>query len=137
MTKGPARIWRQESMKYPRFVAALALLPCSYALVAAGLSARDYGTAIFWAAPARINYCGRRYVRAPETVHGAPRFFTARDTGTTAGTTWRRIGRTFASRPIYATVLVHPANNGLCAGTLFVPASGRGNYVEYALSGGP
>src|SRR5689334_20886034 len=26
MTKGAARIWRQESMKYPRFVAALALL---------------------------------------------------------------------------------------------------------------
>src|SRR6266566_1923507 len=33
------------------------------ALVAAGLSARDYGTPSFWAAPDRVNYCGRRYYR--------------------------------------------------------------------------
>jgi hypothetical protein len=118
-------------------VAALVGLACAYSLAAAALSARDYGTVAFWAAPDRIDYCGRRYYRAPRTVHGTPRFFAARDRGTTAGTTWRMIGRTFALRPIEATVLVHPVNNVLCAGTLFVPSVGRGNYAQYELSGGP
>ena len=104
--------------------------------VCAALSARDYGTFAFWAVPNRIDYCGRRYDRAPQSVHGTHRFFSARDTGSTSGTKWREIGRTFALRPIYGTLLLHPVDNGVCAGTLFVAISGRGNYVQYALSGG-
>jgi hypothetical protein len=118
-------------------VAVLVVVLGSYVLVAAALSRRDYGTFAFWGAPDRINYCGRRYVRAAKTVHGTPQYFAARDTGTTAGTTWRMIGRTFALRPIEATVLVHPVNNVLCAGNLYVPTFGSGNYAEYELSGGP
>jgi len=123
---------------HPRRVAALVVAALVLGVGGcAALSARDYGTFAFWAAPNRIDYCGRRFVRSSAPVHGTPRFFTARDTGTTSGTDWRKIGRTFALRPIYATVLLHPAKNGVCAGTLFVGASGRGSYVQYVLSGGP
>ena len=117
-------------------VVALVILFTS-GLVAVALSAKDYGTPAFWAAPDRINYCGRRYDRGPGSVHGTARYFVHRDTGSTAGVRWQRIGRTFVLRPIYATVLLHPMAKTLCAGSLFVPIIGRGNYVEYELSGGP
>ena len=118
--------------------AALLVVLGVYGVVAAGLSQRDYGTMAFWAAPDRIDYCGRRYYRGPGSENGTARSFFARDTGTTAGVRWQRVGHTFALRPIYATVkLVHTVPGEPCAGRLYVPIVGRGKYVEYDLSGGP
>jgi hypothetical protein len=48
---------------------------------------------------------------------------------------WQRIGRTFALHPIYATVLDNPSPGNLCAGDLFIEASGKGNYIRYEMSG--
>ena len=105
--------------------------------VAAGLSAKDFGTPAFWAAPARIEYCGRRYDRSHGSVYGTASDFVRRGTGSTTGVRWQRVGRTFWLRPVYATVLVHPVPNELCAGSLFVPIAGHARYAEYELSGGP
>lgn len=106
-------------------------------VAATGLSAKDYGTLAFWAAPSHIGYCGRQFDKAHGSTYGTTRYFVQRDTGSTAGVRWQRIGRTFGLRPIYATMLVHPVRGGVCAGTLFVPLAGHGHYVEYELSGGP
>ncbi len=103
--------------------------------VAAGLSAKDYGTVAFWGTPDHITYCGRDYNRSSTSVHGTPEHFVYLDRG--APTHWKRIGRTFAMHPIYATVLVQPVPGQLCAGTLYVPTHRSGSYVSYELSGGP
>src|SRR3954468_18584037 len=101
-------------------------------VVAVGRSTKDYGTPAFWAAPDRVNYCGRRYYRIAKTVNGSPTEFVHSQ----PGTTWRAIGRTFGLRHIYATVVPHPQANVLCAGSVYV-ARPLGGYTAYDLSGGP
>ena len=57
-------------------------------------------------------------------MQGTPKYFVYLDRG--APTHWRRIGRTFALHPIYATVLDDPVPGSLCAGDLYIHASGKG-----------
>jgi hypothetical protein len=104
-----------------------------YLVVATALSRRDYATIAVWSAPNRINYCGRRYY-AGGVVRGSPKSLMA---STTGQPTWRMVGRTFALRPIEAPVFAPTAETSVCAMTLYVPEWGRGNYIEYSLSGGP
>src|SRR4051794_32292882 len=118
-----------------RVVVAVLVVLLGLMVVAVGRSAKDYGTPAFWAAPDRINYCGRQYHRNAGAVHGTPRYFVYLDRN--VPTRWQRIGRTFALRPIYATVMVHPTPGKLCAGDLYIATSGRHKYIGYELSGGP
>jgi hypothetical protein len=118
-----------------RILGVLLAILAVFSIVMAGLSDKDYGTPAFWAAPSHINYCGREFHRNAGSVHGTPKYFVYLDRG--APTSWQRIGRTFALHPIYATVLDNPVPGKLCAGNLYIRASGTGNYIRYELSGGP
>lgn len=127
-----------KAVRRRRWIAAFRVLVgavCCALIVLSGLSAKDYGTLSFWSAPDRINYCGRQYHRNAGSVHGTPNYFVYLDRN--VPTRWQRIGRTFALSPIHATVMVHPTPGKLCAGDLYIPTSGRDNYIRYELSGGP
>ena len=106
-----------------RIVVGVLVMFLALGLVAAGLSAKDYGTPAFWAPPDRINFCGRRYYRDSHAI--------VRNRAT-----WRPIGHTFGLRPIYADHPTRPVPGSVCTFVLYV---GRpfGGYSEYDLSGGP
>lgn len=81
------KAWTHDALGRP-VVGVLAVV-LIVGLIAAGLSAKDYGTPAFWAAPHRINYCGRQYHRNAGAVHGTPRYFVYLDRS--VPTRWQRI----------------------------------------------
>lgn len=105
----------------------------AYAGAATVLSRINYGTAAFWKAPTRIEFCGRRYYNEG-TVTGTPASLMGPYPA--AREHWTEIARTFSLRPIYAGVVASHSRTGVCAMILYVPAGGD-RWWSYPLSGGP
>ena len=119
-----------------RLLAVAIALPLVLTIVAMAASVRsrvEYGTAVFWSLPNRINYCGRRYYPSPMPVSGTPASLSATITGTFR---WRTVGRTFSFRPIEGPILRSHEPGGACAASLYIPI-GRNRYRLYDLSGSP
>jgi hypothetical protein len=70
--------------------------------------------------------CGKR----PHRLRGCHKALDGAALGLNIGDPLGDDGRVRSRRPIYATSLLHPVSNGVCAGTLFVSTSGRDNYVQ-------
>jgi hypothetical protein len=133
------RRWRWRILIWLLVVAGLVTV--LYPPVASIASRKSFGTFSFWAAPNRVDYCGRRYVIGG-TVRGDPASFTSQTRG--RGDFWQRVEWTYSGRSLFAAVSTTDTSrespsaqsSNVCAMDLYTPA-GSGRWVVYPLSGGP
>ena len=138
-TPGADPASRAPSTRRWRRVVVIALvsvvgLGIAYVPAAMVISRAEYGTSAFWRAPARIDFCGRRYYQDPDTVAGTPRSLTAPYTAPRER--WTQVTTTLFFQPVYAGVPTSHRNTSVCAMILYVPAD-HGRWWMYPLSGGP
>ena len=117
-------------------VVLLTILGALMVLVPAGVVVANrvaFGRFAFWAPPARVDYCGRRYYeQGPESGH--PSDFLGADSD--EGSAWKQVASTFTGRPIFAVEGTHTTPGAVCTMALYVQ-DGKDQWLVYPLSGGP
>lgn len=133
---GPAPKRTRRGWRRP-LVRLLIVLVSLMLLVPAGLAIANraaFGTFAFWAAPNRVNFCGRRYYEQGAPQSGTPSEFRRFDSDKSAA--WKQVASTFTGRAIYAVVSPHPYPSAVCAIVLYLE-DGPNQWIVYPLSGGP